>query len=119
AAAAAESRRTGRTMRGERYRASTGAIGSPNEPAIARRSINGVTSAFTSVFRVATMIAPIGVGFFAFCGPSRIGYATARYLPRAWGGVNSKINDFPESQSTVVGGRCLSPTDTWPGNGPL
>src|SRR4051794_36967929 len=106
-------------MRRERYQASMAAISRPSRPAIARRSINGVTIELTSVFRVATMIAPIGVWSFDFGGPSRIGYATATYVRVACGGVNSKIRDLPESQSTVVGGRCLSPTDTWPGNGPF
>ncbi len=98
-------------MRRERYHASIAATSNPSSPAIARRLINGATSAFTSVFGVATTIAPIVVASFVPGLLTTIGLATARYTRLACGGVNSKVSDLPEIQSTVPFGSLLSPTN--------
>ena len=69
-------------MRRERYQPRSAATSRPSRPAIASRSINGVTSAFTSVFGVATTTAPIVVSSFDPGAPTTIGFATARYVRR-------------------------------------
>ena len=90
-------------MRRDRYQASSPAAIRPSRPASASRLIRSFTRWLTSVFFVATTIAPTDVF------PRVIGFATAMYFRWVPGGVNSNVSDLPDCQSIVWIGSRLRP----------